>query len=346
MNNTIAKTNQILFLVVLLGFILYVGKPLLMPLSFSLLIACILYPINRWLEVRGVHRIAAITLSISFILVFFIGLIFLLVRLFTSFVVKWPLLKAKLTILLDGINQYLINELKISSDQQKTWFDNIFDKLPQTVIPFLQNILYQSSIGLVLLIMIPVFTGLILYYRKLLVQALYSVFPAIRQETLLEIIMETIHTYYNFIRGMLLVYFIVGILNSLGLLILGIPDPFVYGFLVAIMTFIPYVGILIAASLPITVAWITFESPWYPMAVVLLFTFVQYLEANVIFPFAVSSRLKMNAMVTLSMILLGGLIWGGAGMILFIPYAAIVKLIADHVKEKNVISILFGEGTS
>ena len=343
MNATLLKTNQVLLLIILLGVIMYFGKPLLMPLSFSLLIACVLYPINKWLELKGIPKVLAISITNFLVLIFFVGIVVLLIKLLASFLIKWPMLKIKLIILIDKISNYFISDLKISSDQQKIWLNNAFDTLPETIVPIVQNLIYQSSLGLVLLIMIPIFTGLILFYRKLLVEALFSIFPSIKQETLLVIIKETIETYYNFIKGMLLVYLIVGIMNSVGLLLIGIPDAFIYGFLVAIMTFIPYVGILIASALPITVAWITFDSAWYPLSVIILFTLVQYIEANVIFPFAVSSRLKMNTMVTLSMILLGGLIWGGAGMILFIPFAAILKLVADHVKEKNVISILFGE---
>lgn len=343
MNAYLAKTNQVLMLILLVGIIMYFGKPLFMPLSFALLIACILYPFNRWLEKSGVHRVAAIAISIGLIFVFFIGLVILFIKLLAAFTLKWPLLEAKLVLLLDQLSKYFISDLQISSEQQRLWLSNALQKLPEMLLPLLRNILYESSIGLVLIIMIPVFAALMLYYRRMLVRAIYSVFSSISEDTILEIIKETIETYYNFIKGMLVVYFAVGVLNSIGLLILGIPDAIVYGFLVAIMTFIPYVGILIASTLPITVAWITYENPWYPIAVVILFAFVQYIEANIIFPFAVSSRLNVNAMVTLSMILLGGLIWGGAGMILFIPFAAILKLIADHAKEKNVISILFGE---
>ncbi len=343
MNASLVKINQTLLFIILTGLILYFGKPLLMPLSFSLLIACVLYPFSKWLELHRFPKVLAITISLSMLGVLLVIIGALFVRIIAAFTLKWPLLEKKLLTLIDTISEFFISDLQISFVQQELWLSNALDKLPEFILPILKNVLYESSIGLVLIILIPIFSGLILYYRRRLVNSLYSLFPTVGEEIITQIIRKTIDTYYNFIKGMLLVYLIVGVLNSVGLLIIGIPDAFVYGFLVAIMTFIPYIGIIIAAALPVSVAWITFENPVYPFMVILLFTIVQYLEANVIFPFAVSSKLNVNALATLAMILLGGMFWGGSGMILFVPFAAIIKIVADNLKANNVISILFGE---
>jgi predicted PurR-regulated permease PerM len=76
---------------------------------------------------------------------------------------------------------------------------------------------------------------------------------------------------------------------------------------------------------------------------VAIFAFVQYLEANVIFPLAVSNRLNINALATLVAIITGGIIWGVAGMILFVPFLAIIKLVADHHPKMKIISMLLGK---
>jgi predicted PurR-regulated permease PerM len=142
---------------------------------------------------------------------------------------------------------------------------------------------------------------------------------------------------------MALVYLIVGILNSVGLLLLGVPHAFVFGFLTAIMTFIPYIGIIVAALLPISYAWITYNSVWYPLGVIAIFTFVQYIEANMLFPWAVGQKLQLNTLITLVVIVVGGILWGAAGMILFIPFAAILKLIADRMEGWESLAKLMGK---
>lgn len=142
---------------------------------------------------------------------------------------------------------------------------------------------------------------------------------------------------------MLLVYLTVGILNSIGLAIIGVPHPVLFGFIASVLTFIPYIGIMTASLLPITVAWVTYNSIWYPVAVIGVFAFVQFLEAYLIFPLAVGKRLKLNTLVVFVVIILGGMLWGAAGMILFIPMVSILKLIADKSPKLHYLSDILGE---
>ena len=193
-------------------------------------------------------------------------------------------------------------------------------------------------------IIVPVYSALILYNRRLLTDILVHRFPEESRPRVMVVLHKVITTYYNFIKGMLLVYLIVGVLNSIGLFLLGIQQAFLFGFIASILTFIPYVGIMIASLLPITVAWLTKDSLWYPAGVVMVFALVQYLEANVIFPMAVSSRLKISTLVTVVVMFAGGILWGAAGMILFIPFAAIAKLIVDEVDPGGPLARLLGNG--
>jgi len=124
------------------------------------------------------------------------------------------------------------------------------------------------------------------------------------------------------------------------LLALGIRHAVLFGFLTAIMTIIPYAGIIVSALLPVSVAWITKDSIWYPIAVVGVFSFVQYLEANVIFPRIVASELNVSTWTTLVAIIAGGIIWGVSGMILFIPFVGILKVITDNFPEWEALNIL------
>jgi predicted PurR-regulated permease PerM len=134
---------------------------------------------------------------------------------------------------------------------------------------------------------------------------LSNMFPSEKMEGLREMISLTIQSSYNFVKGMAIVYIIVGVLNSLGLLLLGVPHAILFGFIAAILTFIPYVGIMVGSLLPMAMAWITYDSIWYPIGIAALFTFVQYLEANIIFPIAVSSRLNINTLIMLVAIFVG-----------------------------------------
>lgn len=335
---------QILQFVVLICFVLYFGKTLFIPLSFSLLISFILFPVCKWMEKKGVSKTLAILISLSFILVFAVTLFYLLFMQINQFSHEWEPFRKKLLETLNQISVYIAQRFEISMEEQLEFFKNSINNSGSQALSFLRNAAYSFSQIFFYLLIIPVFSALILYHRQILANVLYQIFPAERKETIKEILTETIHAYYNFIKGMLLVYLIVGILNSVGLAIVGIPHPVLFGFIASILTFIPYIGILISSLLPIAISWITFNSIWYPLGVIIVFSIVQILEAYVIFPFAVGSRLKINTLVIIIMITAGGILWGAAGMILFIPFASIAKLIADRTESLKTLSLLLGDG--
>jgi len=335
---------EILQYSLLISVLLYFGKTLFIPLSIAILISFSLYPICKWMEHKGINENIAIFLSIFGVLLLFGVLAYLLFLQIAAFSSEWHSLRLKLLEAIAQLSTFLAEQFNLSSEKQIAFFKNTISNSGTQAFSFIQNTLYSLSESFFYLLIIPIYSMLILYYRKLLVEVLYRVFPTEKKEIIREILIETIHTYYDFIKGMLLVYLIVGILNSIGLAIVGIPHPILFGFIASILTFIPYVGILISSLLPIAVSWITYNSIWYPLGVILVFSIVQILEAYVIFPLAVGSRLKINTLVVMIVIILGGIIWGAAGMILFIPLVSIIKLIADRTKGLKALALLLGEG--
>ncbi len=322
--------------------ILYFGSELFIPLSFALLISFILYPVCSWMERKHVGRMTAIIISVSVLTILVLSIILLMMRQVLDFLTEWPVLQTKIIQTWNSISSFISKTYGITHEQQVSWLSSMGDQTASSIFSFLTNTLSVSALSAVMVILIPIYSILILYYRHLWLQVVYRLFPGIEKERITEILSLTIDAYYNFIKGMGIVYLVVGILNSVGLLILGVPHAIFFGVIASILTFIPYVGIIVGSLLPITMAWVTYDSVWYPVGIVAVFTFVQYLEANVIFPLAVSNRLNMNTLAVLISIFLGGLLWGVAGMILFVPFAGIIKLIADHHPHWKTLSMLLG----
>jgi predicted PurR-regulated permease PerM len=323
---------------------LYFGKAVLIPLSFSLLIAFTIYPVCQWLEKKKVSRTIAVLLSTSLVIIFFMALLFLLTALILSLAKEGPQLKEEIVLGLKGLSIFLANTFSINQELQQQWILNTIENSSSYFVPFIRTTFIESSLLLAMMVLIPVFSALILFYRHMLVSALFQFLPDNSHESIIEVIKLTISSYFRFIKGMMIVYIVVGLLNSLGLLLLGIPNAFMFGFLVSVMTFIPYVGIVISSLIPVSIAWYTYHSVWYPLGVVGIFAVVQYLEANIIFPIAVGKQLRINSLILLVIILIGGVLWGAAGMILFVPFTSVLKLIADRSKKLKGLSILLGDG--
>ena len=335
---------EILQFIVLAFLILYFGKTLFIPLSFSLLIGFILYPICKWMETKGLNKGIAIVISILGVTLLVGAVLYLLFAQFSEFLHEWQSLRTKLIETVNQLSLFISERFDISLKKQTEFINNTLNNSGSQAFSIVRNTAYSLSESVFFLLMIPVFSTLILFHRQMLSNALYELFPKEKKNTIHEILVETINAYYNFIKGMLVVYLIVGLLNSIGLLLIGVPHPFLFGFIASILTFIPYVGIMISSLLPIAISWITYNSIWYPLAVIAVFSIVQLLEAYLIFPFAVGNRLKINTLVIIIAIIVGGILWGAAGMILFIPFVSVMKLIADRTPSLKTLSVLLGDG--
>ncbi|THU39558.1 AI-2E family transporter [Niastella caeni] len=338
-NHSILKNLQI---IVLTAVILYFGKALFIPLAYSLLIAMVLYPGCKWLEQHRWPRSLTIGAGLFIVVILFgllLGLLFIQINVLREDI---PQLLEKVRPSLHELQQWIASGFNISVAAQNEWLQQIIRNFSNSTSSILQSTITATAGGLFTLFLIPVYAALFLYNREVFVQFLEKLTGSQYSKQLKSLLHETTHTYFNFIKGMAMVYLIVGVLNSIGLMALGIPHAILFGMLTAIMTIIPYIGIIVSALLPITVAWITKDSIWYPIGVVAVFTFVQYLEAYLIFPKVVATQIKVSTWATLVAIIAGGLLWGISGMILFIPLIGILKLISDSIPELKALNILLG----
>jgi predicted PurR-regulated permease PerM len=329
-------------IVVFAAAILYFGRTLLVPVSYSLLVALVLYPVCKWLEEHRWPRSLAITAGLLIIIMLFGALVSVLLLQVNVLRQDLPQLVEKVKPSIIELQQWIAASFNVSVTAQNEWWRQFIHNFSNSTGSILQSTITATAGGLFTLFIVPVYAALLLYNREVFVQFLIKLTGNRYSKQLHVVLIETTHTYFNFIKGMVMVYLIVGILNSIGLLALGIPHAILFGMLTAIMTIIPYFGIVISALLPITVAWITKDSIWYPLGVIAIFTFVQYLEANLIFPKVVAARINVSTWATLIAIVAGGLLWGVSGMILFIPFIGILKIVSDNVPEWEALKILLG----
>ncbi|MGB3017745.1 MAG: AI-2E family transporter, partial [Ignavibacteria bacterium] len=131
-------------------------------------------------------------------------------------------------------------------------------------------------------------------------------------------------------------------LNSVGLLILGIEYAILLGIIGALLNIIPYIGGVVSTALPMLVAIVTQDSLISPLLVLAVYLFIQFLDNNFIVPLVVASRVKINALVSIVVVLIFGAMFGISGMFIAIPLTAIVKIIFDRIEPMKPYGLLIG----
>jgi len=323
--------------------ILILAKTVLIPLAFALVTAFILFPLVRRYEGWGVNKTMA-TLFAMLTLVLIIGggitlfssQIFQLSENVTEFKDKILRVFAEVTIFINS-NFSMAHPLEKGEllEKLKTWLnESIGSLVNQTfsgTVAFLTGLL--SSV---------VFTFLILLYSTGLTHAMVNFYPERYQGQAKTMLKSVYDVGKSYLLGMSLIILILGIVNSVGLWIIGIESPFLFGFLAAILAIIPYVGTVVGAIIPIIYAFIVYESIWMPVAIAVFFWAVQVVESNFLTPKIVGGKLQVNALTAILSIIIGASVWGIAGMILFLPFAAMLKVVAESYIELKPLSLLIG----
>lgn len=347
MNVNIAGSGSFLKMLQLVFFttaILYFGEAIFVPLSFALLIALILFPFCKKLEQKKIPRSIAIAIALTIVIVLFCLLIYVFIWQLNYLKKDLPVLWQKTRAALLQFEQWFNINFGAAFNMQEGWMEKALSSSGSSLSSFLQSGIKTIGSLVFALFIIPVYTALFLYHRERFVRFISTLVPEKHHQRLRAVLHEASFAYHKYIVGLIKVYLIVGTLNSIGLLLLGVDHAILFGMLTAFMTMIPYAGIIISSLLPITVAWVTTNSIFYPLAVVAIFGFVQYLENSVIFPKVVGESLNVSTWSILVALMAGGLLWGVSGMVLFMPFIAILKIVSEHIEEWKPINILLGRG--
>jgi predicted PurR-regulated permease PerM len=106
---------------------------------------------------------------------------------------------------------------------------------------------------------------------------------------------------------------------------------------------LPYIGGIIAIALPVLMATVTKDGYSTQVGIIIAYSIIQFIDNNVLVPRIVSSKVQINALFSIIVVLLGGAMWGVSGMFLSIPAVAIVKIICDRIDDLKPWGKLLGD---
>lgn len=162
-----------------------------------------------------------------------------------------------------------------------------------------------------------------------------SAFPYKWRNGLSSLLDELGKIFSDFLMGQLLVALLVGILETLGLLFLGIPYAPVLGFLGGILNIIPYFGPFIGAVPAVLAAF--FISPMKAVWTALLFVIIQQFDNNFLTPKIVEGKLGVHPITTILTVFIGGEFFGLAGILLAVPCYAAIRAIVKRIFPKATL---------
>ncbi|HYV94448.1 MAG TPA: AI-2E family transporter [Chitinophagales bacterium] len=339
----LTKAVYVLALIVLSYLILHSLKFYFVPVAFAGLFAMLMLPLCSRLERWNFPPLLAAFLCLLLIL----SVIAIMVAVFSAQVVSFakalPEVGNELKYKFNSIDQWFQHLTGYSSADQMNAFNGQLDQLFTMAGGITTKVLVATGGTMLQLGLMMVHFILFLLYRHRIKEVSFRILPTAQHETAVQMFHEITRVTQRYLSGVLIVMSVLAVLNSVGLLIIGLHHAIVIGVFAAVLNVIPYVGVWTAAALAMLYAFATEGDNWYMLAVLLVFFITHFLDANILTPKITGSKIRLNPMATLAAIIFGELTWGIAGMILFIPLLGIAKIIFSHVETLKPLSDLIGD---
>lgn len=340
------RTLVNLSLLLVAGGLVYLLAPILTPFLAGALLAYVFNPVvvrlggwhvPRWLAVLAVFAILLIVLT-----------------LLAAFVL--PLIEQQVSGFLARLPRYLEFAEREWLPRLQVWLGGTLPVDPGTIkdmaIAHWQEIaqwlrsalsgLTRSGLGLlatlVNLVLVPVVMFYLLLDWERLPPAVLNLFPLRSRARFARLARETDLVLGSFLRGQLLVMFSLGAVYTAGLMLMGLDLAAPIGVVAGLVSFVPYLGFIIGIVSAGVAAWLQFHDPVMLLAVAAVFVSGQLLDAVLLTPRLVGSRIGLHPVAVIFAVMAGGQLFGFLGVLLALPTAAVLKVWLRHWHEQFVVA--------
>lgn len=327
----------------LLVYVLHTLDSILLPVLFAALLSVLLLPLAARLERWKIPRVWAITLTLLVVILALVGLFYGFGSQIASLRDELPKLQQRAVEYFDQGQQWASVHFGYQPMSKEQVIDQSLAAFKSSAGGYLGSTLSTTAGILSVTTLVPIYIFCFLYYRDHMRQFLFRFVNPNKRTSVLHTMDNIQVVVQAYIQGLLTVIVIVSVLNSIGLLALGVKFAVFFAIFASVLAVIPYIGILVGSAVPALVTLVDTGSPAKALGVVGVFMFVQFLEGNFITPMITGSKVSINPMAAIIVLILGGELWGTPGMILSIPLVAVLKVVFDANKSTEPWGFLLGD---
>ena len=337
------RINQYLFFFVLLIVVMYFGKAFLIPLIFASLLAMLMAPMCRRFDGWGWPRALSSLACILILVVIIVGVALIVSTQISTFADNMNQIKSKGTEMLGKAQAYIEQQVGMTPKEQEEVVKKEAEKSTQAPGPSLPaRILGGITSTFAGLILTLVITFLMIYNKEQFETFFLRLYDDEDTDKVKTVVGQISQVSQKYLTGRAMSVLIIAVMYSVGLLIIGVKNAILLAGIAALLTVIPYVGTVLGGLFPVLMALLTADvqtALWAGVVMIVIQTIDNYfIEPNV-----VGGEVNLNALWSILSILAGGMIWGVAGMIIFLPLFGIIKIVCDHVQPLKPYGYLLGE---
>lgn len=333
--------NPLLCFIIVLA-ILYFGQKVLIPFSFSCLLAMLLASPCRRLEKLGMPRGFATLICLLLSIIAFFFVFYFISSSIISFRNDFPMMVQNIQQAITDIQVWLQKRLNLSTEKVRDFMNsstsNVLPKTSVIVNTALSTVSGAFLTGVIVFLQ----TFLLLLYRSLIVKFFVSLFAEEFSSHVYNIMSRIRYVIHGYIIGLFIEMLAVAFAYCGALFIIGVKYALLLGVMGALLNLIPYLGIFVACILSALITFST-NTPSAVLWSVVSILAIHLIDANILLPKIVGSKIKINALTTIMGVIIGDAIWGIPGMFLAVPGMAILKVIFEDIPAFLPFAILMDD---
>ncbi|MBU3079116.1 AI-2E family transporter [Sphingomonas quercus] len=337
-------------LVVALPFALRTGAEFFLPVTAALVVAVALVPLLEWLERRRVPSGAAAFLCVGF----FLGLVNVAIASIIVPASGWVALlpsrigQVKSTIkpimeIYQSLDRFINETTRQVAISRASGVRTVTLETPNSLLDLVASSAPHAIVQM--------------FFGTLVIYFFLAGWTAMRRRTITSrgsfssamatarVIQDVVDATSSYLTTITLINLVMGVAVAMAMWAIGMPTPLMWGGMVALLNYVPYLGPIAAALLLALGGLMTFPDPWSALLPAACFVAIHLVEANAITPTIVGKKLTINPLLILVALSFWGWVWGTTGALLAVPLLIILKTVLDAAGKPDIAGFLFEDGT-
>ena len=321
--------------------ILVQARNFIYPILMGVLMAYLLLPMAAYLEKIRIPRPIAILFSIIFGISIIGGIVFFLYNRVTFFLEDLPTLRMHAQNNIESILTKVQENFGVSVESQKSWLRQNINDIFEGGSGNILNAFSATTSTIFAIGVMPVYVFFMLFYRNKFRNFVLMITGKGSHEKAKQVLEQISNVTQRYVGGVVTVVLILCILNSVGLMVIGIKYAIMFGILSALMNLIPYFGTLIGGTIPLAFTLFS-ATPEKALAIVILYLVIGFIDHNILTPNITGGAVQINPFFTILGLVIGASVWGIPGMLLAVPVLGTVKIVFENITELHPYAYLMG----
>ncbi len=326
---------------------IYLLSPILTPFLFAAILAYICNPLVGRMTRRRVPRTLAVVLVLLLLVAAFVLLLLVLLPLLIR---QARAIAEQAPALIDWLRSAMaprleqLTGMQLDTSMVRDWIAGHMEEVRDVVVKLLPSLKAGGLAVLQFFVALGLVPVVLFYFLRdwdPIIAGVDKLIPRSRHERLTLIAREIDDVLGQFLRGQLLVMLCMGVFYTIGLWLVGLDFALSVGVTAGLVTFVPYLGVIIGVVLATLTGVLQFQDPMQLVWVWAVFVAGNLLEGNVLVPWLVGDRIGLHPVAVIFALLAFGTLFGFFGVLLALPVSAALLVWGRHLRSDYLASGLY-----